>query len=1469
MGSCFFWEKRRRTDGFVFRFCCLTVCCLPDGSDTRYTRWTYDRTYDRTVITDTAPGKIVSGSGMRLSAHTLNNSDSHILAGGALEVTADALNNHETQGILTYTDSGESQYFWYHNSKYSIHTCSDSPVAFSRDPVSTSIGLGTVKFAANQEGAASSTQIGSASSLTLPGNSLFAPSPDVTAGYLVETNPRFTDYRNWISSDYMLAQLGIDPAAMMKRLGDGFYEQRLVQEQVAQLTGRRFLEGYASNEQQYQDLLTNGVTVAQAWDLRPGVALTDTQIARLTSDIVWLVEKEVTLPNGETTRALVPQLYLMPREGDLTGAGALIAGNTLNLKLSGNLANQGTVAGREVVAITADNISNTGGRITGETVGLLAEADINNTGGIIDAVNRLEATAGGNIHVASTTVGSQDGSRTDIDRVAGLYITGSADGVMLAHAGRDMTISGAVVSNNSEGGMTVLTAGNDINLGTVATRESVSFKASGIRRQESSETQTGSTLAAKGEVQLVAGHDLTAKGAAIATEKGDITLAAGNNINLTTATQTATVHEDMKRGKKSGFSNGDYALESGTAIQSGEGSIKMLAGHDVNARGAYVASEQAAVNVAAGNDVNLTASADHVFQDKYFRVKKKGVLSKKTTTTYDVAETLTSQGSVISGNTMEILAGNDVNIQGSHAVSDYGTGIYAGHDIHIAAATDSAYENHYKKVKKSGVMGGGGLGVTIGSQAQSLDRKDTRYTASASTVGSTDGNVSLVAGNRYTQEGSHVMSPAGDVYIAAKQADIVEARNAFSSQSEYKFKKSGLTVSLSNPVVSFVQTASAMKEAVKDSEDSRMTALAAANVALAGWRAYQAVDAGRNESLAKQAGGIDVAVSIGSSKSSSKSTARSNTASGSTVSAGGDISIIAAGGNNSNLTVRGSDLVAGNNLSLVAENQLALLAAQSTAEQHSANKSSSGSIGVSMGTSGFGVTVAGSRGKGKADGSDLVWNNTHLEAGKQLTLSSGGDISLSGAVARAEQIVAYAGGNLNITSLQDVSTYDSRQKSTGGSLTVGAGGITGGSVSHSRSQISSDYASVVEQSGLRAGDGGFQVEVGGHTSLEGGAITSTQKAIDENRNTFHTGGDLALSDIQNEAAYEGKALGVNLGAVPSMDGSLTPGSSSAGVGSASGSASSTTQAAISGVAGNTAARTGDEESGLARIFDAGKVQKNIDAQVKIMQKFNELAPVAAADYAARQAKKLRSEAIEALPFDSEKADELVKEAKKWEHNGKYQIAMNIIIAAIGGGETGAALGTTKEGLSWAADQMRQAMIADSWKAKPFCDANGTCISNISGHSQGVYGDGIKLGGGRIDPDELCKTVTCGEPQDGVIKLTYEGKDITWDEILEMKPELVSPLGGVQGYDGMFLGRPYEPGDFRDKLVEAYAGTHDYLNSSVWYGPDGNVKPGMTEMERNFGEIHNIVNVPLATPFALSVLLPPGMWNAIGTALWGN
>nr|WP_314741257.1 S-layer family protein [uncultured Haemophilus sp.] len=163
----------------------------------------------------------------------------------------------------------------------------------------------------------------------LPEASLYKINPDAPSGFVVETDPRFTNKRQWLSSDYMFNALRYNHDNVHKRLGDGFYEQRLVNEQVHQLTGRRFIEGYQNDLEQYKALMNSGVKYAKALNLSVGVGLTAKQMSELTTDMVWLVNKEVTLADGRKITALVPQVYLVARDSDITSHGAVISANQI------------------------------------------------------------------------------------------------------------------------------------------------------------------------------------------------------------------------------------------------------------------------------------------------------------------------------------------------------------------------------------------------------------------------------------------------------------------------------------------------------------------------------------------------------------------------------------------------------------------------------------------------------------------------------------------------------------------------------------------------------------------------------------------------------------------------------------------------------------------------------------------------------------------------------------------------------------------------------------------------------------------------------------------------------------------------------------------------------------------------------------------------------------------------------------
>lgn len=142
-----------------------------------------------------------------------------------------------------------------------------------------------------------------------------------------------------------------------------------------------------------------------------------------------------------------------------------------------------------------------------------------------------------------------------------------------------------------------------------------------------------------------------------------------------------------------------------------------------------------------------------------------------------------------------------------------------------------------------------------------------------------------------------------------------------------------------------------------------------------------------------------------------------------------------------------------------------------------------------------------------------------------MQLESGADTELRGAVVQAPQIQAQVGGDLLVQSLQDRSEWHDNSNQSGG--TVGYGSSMNGSISTSATKIDSAYTSVVEQSGLRAGDGGFQVTVQGHTDLQGGILSSSEQAIERDANRLTTG-TLSHSDLHNSATLSAESSGISI-----------------------------------------------------------------------------------------------------------------------------------------------------------------------------------------------------------------------------------------------------------------------------------------------------------------------------------------------------
>ncbi|WP_175755074.1 hemagglutinin repeat-containing protein [Burkholderia cepacia] len=1178
--------------------------------------------------------------------------------------------------------------------------------------------------------------------LKLPTSGLYSINPAPGQPYLIVTDPRLTSYTNFISSDYMLGQLNLNPASIEKRLGDGMYEQQMVRNQITQLTGRTFLPGYASAEDEYRALMTSGANYAKQFGMVPGMALSAAQMDALTSDIVWLVNQTVTLPDGGTTQVLAPVVYLAKTHAnDLQPTGALIAADDVEIRAAGSTTNSGVIKGGTKTVVTATDILNRGGTIassgTNGTTVVSASNDVVNASGQITG-NRVAVLAGRD--VANTTlvdtvgVSGAAGASKVSQSLIGQQGTIASTGDLAVQAGRDLSIHGA---NLSAGGDALVMAGHDINVDTVRSKTDQSLYLNDQHHwEELTTTHVTSGVGAGGNLTMQSGNDASFKGATV-TAGRDLSVVAGGNLAAKAVTDEHQLNNVAVDGRARKEVDRTYDQQAvGTTFSAGRnatlGAVNRtdatkgnvtLTGSSVTA--GTNAETPGGVTIAASRDVTITEAREE--HDSYQNVQVKRGSFVSGTATKESRDTRANIGvaSTVSGDTVRIQAGRDLTVQGSNIVGTNDVKLGAANNVAIGTSQDTVQSaNSYEK-KESGFMSNGGLSVSVGTRSMSDQQHSTDVSNTGSMVGSLNGNLTVAAGNDLHVIGS-ALHAGNDVNLAGKTVKIDAATDTTNFAEQQQFRQSGLTVGVTNPVVAAVQTGRQMANAAQSvGGDPRLLALAAATTGLAAKNTYDAVKSvGGNPVTAAASVGINV--SVGASKSDSQTQAQSSTAVGSTVSAGRNVTIAAAGaGKDSNIDVIGSTISAGRNTMLAAEGDVNLQAARNTSSQHSTNSGSSASVGVSFtvgAKTGVALTAGVAGNRGNADGDSSTWTNTHVTAGNQLTIQSGGDTNLKGAVASGKQVVADVGGNLNIESLQDKDRYDSKQQNAGVSVSVcppPCVSSVAGNVGQTK--MSSDYASVTEQSGIKAGDGGFQVDVKGNTDLKGGVIASSDKAVLDGVNSLTTA-TLTHSDIENHASYDASQVALSGGY--SFGGDSGSGGNKSGIGkdqkgkadnvnpvagtelpkgdgglavappvalSASGDANSTTRSGISGGAltirddsaqqqltGQSAAETvasinrdtSDTGGALAPIFDKGKIQAGFDITSQFINQVGTFVTNRATEVdAAKKAAGDESLTPEQRAAAQQRADQLSAE---WGPGGTYRQVLTALAVAAGGNVTGGA-----------------------------------------------------------------------------------------------------------------------------------------------------------------------------------------------------
>lgn len=1062
-----------------------------------------------------------------------------------------------------------------------------------------------------------------------------------------ETDPAYTDEKQFLGSSYILDRLGLKPEKDYRFLGDAAFDTRYVSNVILNQTGSRYINGTGSDLAQMKYLMDSAAAQQKALGLTFGVSLTAGQVAQLTRSILWW--ESVTI-NGQTV--MVPKLYLSPEDITLHN-GSVISGNNVQLA-GGNITNSGGSinAQNDLLLDSTGSIDNLNAGLisAGGSLDLSAIGDIGNISSVISGKTVSLESATGNISNLTRTEqwamnnGYNHFSGTDTGPLAAVRAT---DSLFMGAAG-DISITGAAVS---AGDSVLLSAGNDLNMNAIQAGERRRYGGSGWYETHA----VAPTVTAGNSLMLSAGRDVNSQAAGI-TAENSMDIRAGRDVNMAAESTGAGDHDSTFSMK----TVHDSVRQQGTDMTSG-GDITVTAGRDITSVATAVTAK-GDIRVNAGHDIVLGTATESDYHYSESGETRNRLLSHQTTRTITEDSVTREKGSLLSGNRVTVNAGDNLTVEGSDVVAERDVSLAAGNHVDVLAATSTDTSWRFKETKKSGLTGTGGIGFTIGSSKTSHARREagTTQSQSASTIGSTAGNVSITAGKQAHISGSDVIANR-DISITGDSVVVDPGHDRRTVDEKFEQKKSGLTVALSGTVGSAINNAVTSAQETKESSDSRLKALQATKTALSG------VQAGQAATMASATGdpnATGVSLSLTTQKSKSQQHSESDTVSGSTLNAGNNLSVVATGknrgDNRGDIVIAGSQLKAGGNTSLDAANDILLSGAANTQKTTGRNSSSGGGVGVSIGAGkGAGISAFASvnAAKGREKGNGTEWTETTTDSGKTVTINSGRDTVLNGAQVNGSRIIADVGHDLLISSQQDTSKYDSKQTSVaaGGSFTFGS--MTGsGYIAASRDKMKSRFDSVAEQTGMFAGDGGFDITVGKHTQLDGAVIASTATP---DKNHLDTG-TLGFSDLHNEADYKVSHSGISLSGGGSFgdkfQGNMPGGMISAG--GHSGHAEGTTQAAVAD--GTITIRDRDNQKqnlanlsrdpahandSISPIFDKEKEQRRLQTVGLISDIGSQVADIARTQgelNALKAAKEATSETLPANATEKQRQEYLAK-----------------------------------------------------------------------------------------------------------------------------------------------------------------------------------------------------------------------------------
>lgn len=1070
--------------------------------------------------------------------------------------------------------------------------------------------------------------------LSLPTEALYQIHPDITANALIETDSAFTNRKNFLSSQYMIDALANDPERRLKRLGDGFYEQQLINEQIVSATGKQYLEGYTDNEAEYKALLEAGIAFGKAFKLAPGIALSKKQMEAITTDMVWLETKTVVV-DGKAQEVLYPKVYLAKRPAKSVDAmGGIISGKAIVSNTNADILNQGIMTA-DTIVLGAHDVQNTG-RIDGRKVNIKASQDVMNTGNI-HGDKQVTINAGRDINV-----GAHVDRLEHHDIVSRQGTIGVAkDGDLVLSAKRDVNLKGAIVHTGDNSKATI-EAGQNINLTTEAlsSKKDMTVNSDNYNRTDR-RTELGTAILSDSHVNLHAGNDVNIRNGIVNSEHGVTSVEAGNDVTITNGKSYSRDEYGLKYKEKSLFSRTTNIIRTDhehTGVLSstiGGDTINVKANRNVSVTGSNILGTKD-VSVSAGNDVRTDSGEETQRDDVYQYSKKSGLMgagigftigSKKVTDTTDGRyKTQVASNIASSDGEIKVKAGNEIHSTTTNYFSNQPADLSAQNVI-VDGKHNTAHVVQSREEKRSGltVSVGGRIVNELNNVQQLGKRANSRKNSNLSTL------EYLEAGNTL----KHAYND-GATYNNAKIEKLVEKEKAILAKAD----ELNTAYQAEHP-----EEKNAMHPDVK---------AAINNV----------------NNRAKKDSLLNIHVGVGSSKFKQVSELNQENYVGSSIGSKNKVNITADSDNSAkgNIHITGS-VIEAPEVNLNATNNLSLDAGTNSSVQRDTYTNSGWSVGATVSPHGNGVIgLDANVYKGKENALETTKTHTGtIIRGKQVDTVSGNDTEIIGSKVIGDSVMTKVGHDLKIESLQDTNDYHKISKNKGISVSYGMSGSARVGFDNSRGTTDSHYASVTDQAGIYVGDSGYNVQVNNSTTLTGGIIKGSS---DKSKNKLSSK-SLKMNNIQNEASYSAKTSGYSLSTTKRSKHNPIgiTGSPKMGI-PVKGNSKSTTHSAISEGIIEIAEKESLEKinhdteqalNKLAPIFD----KKTVEEKQILLSKISDHGYKLIGDIALHEQNILikKIEYAEEIG-DKEEVAKLRKKAQMWGEGGMYKVALHGAFGAV-------------------------------------------------------------------------------------------------------------------------------------------------------------------------------------------------------------